>query len=64
LKSEGREVEQFVVCTVIDPGFCLDLISSTGIHALENAYASFQSVVTASGAQIPENVGGDDPSSP
>jgi hypothetical protein len=45
---------------VIDPGFCLDLISSNGIHAVEAAYASFQSVVAASGAQVPENVGGND----
>ena len=60
LKNEGREVEPFVVGAVIDPGFCLDLISSNGIHAVEEAYASFQSVVAASGAQMPENVGGDD----
>lgn len=60
LKKEGREVEPFVVGAVIDPGFCLDLISSNGIHAIEAAYASFQSVVAASGAQIPENVGGTD----
>jgi hypothetical protein len=58
LKKEGRKVEPFVVGAVVDPGFCLDLISSNGIHAIEEAYASFQSVVSASGAQVPENVGG------
>lgn len=50
-ENEGREVESFVVGAVIDPGFCLDLISSNGIQAVEEAYASFQSVVAASGAQ-------------
>ena len=60
LYNEGRHVEPFVVGAIIDPGFCLDLISSNGIHAIEEAYTSFQSVVTASGAQMPENVGGDD----
>jgi len=60
LNKEGREAEPFVVGAVIDPGFCLDLISSNGIHAVEAAYASFQVVVAASGAQMPENVGGDD----
>jgi hypothetical protein len=60
LKKEGRKVEPFVVGAVVDPGFCLDLISSNGIHAIEEAYASFQSVVAASGAQVPENVGGTD----
>jgi hypothetical protein len=60
LKKESREVEPFVVGAVIDPGFCLDLISSNGIHAVEAAYASFQGVVAASGAQMPENAGGDD----
>lgn len=60
LKKEGREVEAFVVGAVIDPGFCLDLISSNGIHAIEEAYGSFQSVVAVSGAQMPENVGGTD----
>jgi hypothetical protein len=60
LKNEGREVEPFVIGAVIDPGFCLDLISSNGIHAVEKACASFRSVVAASGAQMSENVGGDD----
>ena len=60
MKKEARNVEPFVVGAVIDPGFCLDLISSNGIHAVEEAYASFQSVVAASGAQMPENVGGND----
>ena len=60
LKNEGRVVEPFVVGAVIDPGFCLDLISSNGIFAVEQAHATFTSVVSASGAMMPENVGGND----
>jgi hypothetical protein len=60
LKNEGRKLEPFVVGVAIDLGFCLDLISSNGIHAVEETYISFQSVVAASGAQMPENVSGDD----
>jgi hypothetical protein len=33
--------------------------SSNGIHAVETTYPSFQSVVAVSGAQMPENGGGD-----
>ncbi|MGH9444695.1 MAG: hypothetical protein ACRD3O_03060 [Terriglobia bacterium] len=50
LKKEGRNVEPFVVGAVIDPGFCLDLVSSNGIQAIEEAYGSFRSIVAASGA--------------
>ncbi len=60
LKAEGRIVEPFVVGAVIEPGFCLDLISSNGIYAVEQAYGSFAAVVSASGAQMPENLGGKD----
>jgi hypothetical protein len=52
LKDEGRKLEPFVVGAAIDLGFCLDLISSNGIHAVEEAYISFQSIVAASGAQM------------
>jgi len=45
---------------VVDLGFCLDLISTNGLRAVEQAYGSFRSVIAASGAQIPENVGGSD----
>lgn len=59
-ENESRKGEPFVVGAVIDPGFCLDLISSNGIHAVEAAHASFQSVMSASRAQIPQNIGGTD----
>jgi len=57
---KAGKTEPFVVGGVVDPGFCLDLINSNGIHAVEEAYASFRSVVAASGAQMPQNIGGDD----
>lgn len=58
--TSGELTKPYVGGAAIDPGFCLDLISSIGIHAIEEAYANFQSVVAASGAQMPENVGGTD----
>lgn len=60
LRQSPGEYEPFVVGAVIDPGFCLDLISSNGIKAVEQAYRDFSAVITASGAQIPENIGGTD----
>jgi hypothetical protein len=59
-RTSGIEAEPFVIGAVIDPGFCLDLISSNGLQAVEQAYSDFRAVVSASGAQIPENLGGDD----
>ncbi len=49
--------EPFVVGAVIDPGFCLDLITANGIQAVEEAYSGFQVVVADSGAQMPEKLG-------
>jgi hypothetical protein len=57
---EGIEVEPFVVGAVIDLGFCLDLLSSNGSHAVENAYEDLKAYFSASGGQLPENTGGDD----
>ena len=45
---------------VIDLGYCLDLVTSNGIQAIENVYGKLSAVVSASGAQMPENVGGED----
>ena len=59
-QKTGAIVEPFVVGAAIDLGFCLDLISTNGLQAVEEAYGSFCSVIAASGAQIPENVGGAD----
>ena len=52
--------EPFVVGAVIDPGFCLDMISSNGIASVEDIYAEFVEVILASGGRMPENTGGTD----
>ncbi|WP_446741755.1 hypothetical protein [Silvibacterium acidisoli] len=60
LEIEGRTVQPSVIGAVIDPGFCLDLISSNGIRVVEQAYADFTSVMAVSGVPMPENLGGHD----
>jgi len=62
LRKQPNEIgpEPFVVGAVIDPGFCLDLISSNGIQALEDIYSNFQMVIAASDVEMPKNVGGED----
>jgi len=40
--KEGVDIEPFVVGAVIDLGSCLDLISSNGSQAVEEAYAALQ----------------------
>jgi hypothetical protein len=58
--KNGTDMEPFVVGAVIDLGFCLDLISSNGINAVEEAYQDFSAVVAATKIPLPENKGGDD----
>jgi hypothetical protein len=60
LAKDGITLEPFVVGAIIDLGFCLDLVTSNGIQAIENVYGKLSAVVSASGAQMPENVGGED----
>jgi hypothetical protein len=60
LAKEGVTVEPFVVGAVIDLGFCLDLITSNGTQVLEEAHTTLASIIAASGAQMPENAGGED----
>ncbi len=57
---ERQEIEPFVVGAVIDPGFCLDLLSANGIKAVERAYMHLQAVSAESGSELPENTGGND----
>jgi hypothetical protein len=57
---KDHPLDPYVVGAVVDPGFCLDLISAEGIVALEEAYSIFKSVHSASGIPMPRNVGGDD----
>jgi hypothetical protein len=60
LRLTGKSVEPAVVGAVIDPGFCLDLMSSNGIKAVEEAFRDLQALMTASGVPMPQNRGGDD----
>jgi hypothetical protein len=56
-----RTVRQpFVVGAVIDPGFCLDLVSANGIRAIEAAYGKLSFSAATSGIKLPENSGGGD----
>jgi hypothetical protein len=50
----------YVVGAVIDLGYCLDLISSTGIEFVKDAYADFKHYVELSGREMPQNKGGPD----
>jgi hypothetical protein len=59
-QRSGIIVEPFVVGAVIDLGFCLDLIGTNGLRAVEEAYGLYSAAIAASGGQIPENVGGSD----
>lgn len=55
-KSDVRD--PYVVGAVIDLGFCLDLISSTGIRAVESAYLDFVDYCNTASVPVPENTGG------
>jgi hypothetical protein len=52
--------DPYVVGAVIDLGFCLDLISSTGIRAVESAYFDFVDYCNTAAVPVPENTGGQD----
>jgi hypothetical protein len=61
LKSRRQRIEQpYVIGAAIDLGYCLDLLSSSGIEAVEAGYESFRQVMAASGANLPANAGGSD----
>jgi hypothetical protein len=47
-----------VVGAVIDLGYCLDLMSSTGIRALKPVHDNFLEVCRIAGEVIPANIGG------
>ncbi len=56
----GGKAIPAVVGAVVDPGFCLDLISSNGIQAIEQTFPLYEAVIAVSGAKMPRNSGGDD----
>lgn len=61
LKNRQKNIhDPYVVGAVIDLGYCLDLMSESGIRAVEVGYETFRQVITASGATMPANTGGRD----
>jgi hypothetical protein len=61
LKSKRQRIDRpYVVGAAIDLGYCLDLLSTSGIQAVQAGYDSFCQVVAASGAKLPVNAGGHD----
>jgi hypothetical protein len=47
--------EPFVVGAVIDPGHCLNLVESSSLRMLAEAYALFREACLSAGKQMPEN---------
>jgi hypothetical protein len=59
--GRGPEItDPYVVGAVVDLGFCLDLLSSTGTQAVASAYHDFLQYCTKAGVEPPRNVGGPD----
>lgn len=59
-RQRGASFNPFVVGAVIDLGFCLDLISTNGIEAVEQAHKELVSSASSSGIILPVNEGGQD----
>lgn len=59
-RKSSTPFKPFVVGAVIDLGFCLDLISTNGIEAVEQAHKGLVATALASGVPLPINEGGDD----
>jgi hypothetical protein len=59
-KSRSRIKEPYAIGTVIDLGYCLDLISTTGIEFVKGAYAGLRLAMDESETPMPRNCGGDD----
>ena len=56
----STDPEPFVVGAVIDLGYCLDLISANGSHAVERAYEELKAFFDTSRDELPKNTGGED----
>jgi hypothetical protein len=56
--SKGTVIDPTVVGAVIDLGFCLDLLSSNGIVAVEKAYLNYRAAMQEAGKHLPSNTGG------
>jgi hypothetical protein len=59
-RRTGGSDHPAVIGAAVNLGFCLDLITSNGIQAVELACQRYRRFITASGAAMPRNTGGDD----
>jgi hypothetical protein len=59
-KGSAKIKQPYAVGAVIDLGYCLDLISTTGIEFVKQAHSDLQLYLERSGSQMPTNKGGDD----
>lgn len=60
-KSTSNQIKDpYVVGAVIELGYCLDLLSSTGIELVKAGYRNFSLKIEATGIEKPRNQGGND----
>jgi hypothetical protein len=60
-KGKSNQIkEPCVIGAVIELGYCLDLISSTGLEFVKAGYRDFAEVIKATGIKMPRNEGGND----
>ncbi len=60
-KGKANEItEPYVVGAVIDLGFCLDLMSATGVQAVASAHQDFLAYCSEAKVVVPQNSGGHD----
>lgn len=59
-RPDSKIKQPAVVGAVVELGHCLDLLSSSGIHAVDLAHNDFVRVCAAAGAELPQNRLGDD----
>lgn len=59
-KHVSEPSDPFVVGAAIDPGFCLDLLTSNGLAAVKAAYEDLAYHMQKSSQQLPQNSGGND----
>lgn len=59
-KSRPRIEEPYAIGAVVNLGYCLDLISTTGIEFVREAYLDFKRYMEQSDSPMPTNRGGDD----
>jgi hypothetical protein len=58
--KQNEIIEPYSVGAVIDLGYCLDLVSATGIEFVKDAYTNFKEYMEESGGEMPQNKGGTD----